>query len=69
MNPEPALFETLQELGIALGLGLLVGMQRERTEPRIAGIRTFPLLTMLGTITAVAKYLDHGPVELLTTIG
>src|SRR5206468_11745638 len=39
--------------GIALGLGLLVGMQRERTESHIAGIRTFPLITMLGTITGL----------------
>jgi uncharacterized membrane protein (DUF4010 family) len=37
-------------LGIALGLGLLVGLQRERAESRMAGIRTFPLITMLGTI-------------------
>jgi uncharacterized membrane protein (DUF4010 family) len=37
-------------LGIALGLGLLVGLQRERSESRMAGIRTFPLITILGTI-------------------
>jgi uncharacterized membrane protein (DUF4010 family) len=37
-------------LGIALGLGLLVGLQRERAESRMAGIRTFPLITILGTI-------------------
>ena len=37
-------------LGIALGLGLLVGWQRERAESHMAGIRTFPLITMLGTM-------------------
>ncbi len=37
-------------LGIALGLGLLVGLQRERAESRMAGIRTFPLITLFGTI-------------------
>jgi uncharacterized membrane protein (DUF4010 family) len=37
-------------LGIALGLGLLVGLQRERAESRMAGIRTFPIITMLGTM-------------------
>jgi uncharacterized membrane protein (DUF4010 family) len=41
------LFETL---GIALGLGLLVGLQRERAESRLAGLRTFPLITVFGTL-------------------
>src|ERR1041384_4032168 len=51
--PELTLSDTFMRLGIALGLGLLVGMQRERTDSRIAGIRTFPLITMLGTIAAL----------------
>jgi uncharacterized membrane protein (DUF4010 family) len=38
------------KLGIALGLGLLVGWQRERVESHMAGLRTFPLITMLGTM-------------------
>ena len=37
-------------LGIALGLGLLVGLQRERARSRMAGIRTFPLITLLGAM-------------------
>jgi len=41
-----------QPLGIALLLGLLVGLQRERTEERLAGLRTFPLIAVLGTILA-----------------
>ncbi|MDB6017452.1 MAG: rane protein [Pedosphaera sp.] len=53
MNSELTLIETFQKLGIALGLGLLVGMQRERTQPRIAGIRTFSLATLLGTIAGL----------------
>jgi uncharacterized membrane protein (DUF4010 family) len=40
-------------LGISLGLGLLVGLQRERVESELAGIRTFPLITLLGTICAL----------------
>ena len=40
-------------LGMALGLGLLVGLQREHTEKRLAGIRTFPLATLLGAICAL----------------
>lgn len=38
------------QLGIALGLGILVGLQREHAETRLAGIRTFPLITVLGTL-------------------
>ena len=40
-------------LGIALGLGLLVGLQRQRTHSALAGIRTFPLVTLLGTVAAL----------------
>jgi uncharacterized membrane protein (DUF4010 family) len=36
-------------LGISLGLGLLIGLQRERTEDRFGGIRTFPLISLFGT--------------------
>jgi len=42
-----------EQLGIALLLGLLVGLQRERTEEPLAGLRTFPLITILGTILAL----------------
>jgi uncharacterized membrane protein (DUF4010 family) len=38
------------QLGIAAGLGLLVGLQRERKVGEIAGFRTFPLVTITGTI-------------------
>ncbi|RMG17173.1 MAG: MgtC/SapB family protein [Bacteroidetes bacterium] len=40
-------------LGIALGLGLLVGLQRERLHSRIAGIRTFTLITLFGSVSAM----------------
>ncbi|HOY60716.1 MAG TPA: BREX-6 system BrxE protein [Verrucomicrobiota bacterium] len=43
---------TFESLGIALGLGLLVGMQRERAASRLAGFRTFPLVTLLGVLCA-----------------
>lgn len=42
-----------QQLGIALVLGLLVGLQRESVASRIAGLRTFPLVTVFGLITAL----------------
>jgi uncharacterized membrane protein (DUF4010 family) len=43
----------LAQLGIAAGLGLLVGLQRERAGSRFGGIRTFPLITILGTLAAL----------------
>lgn len=43
----------LTSLSIALGLGLLVGLQRERSASELAGIRTFPLITILGALCAM----------------
>ena len=40
--------EWLAPMGIALGMGLLVGLQREWSRHEIAGIRTFALITLLG---------------------
>jgi len=45
--------EAFQALGISLGLGLLVGLQRERAGSRVAGFRTFTLITLLGTLTGI----------------
>jgi len=44
--------EAFRQLAVAVGLGLLVGLQRERAAERLAGIRTFALVTVLGTLTA-----------------
>lgn len=44
------LASTFSSLGIALGLGLLVGLQREQVATQLAGFRTFALITVLGTI-------------------
>lgn len=49
MSLDPAI---LRELAIALGLGLLVGLQREHAKSGIAGIRTFALITALGAVSA-----------------
>ncbi|MEQ8329923.1 MAG: MgtC/SapB family protein [Longimicrobiales bacterium] len=43
----------LQALGIALGLGLLVGLQRTWSDHPEAGVRTFSLVTMLGVMAAI----------------
>lgn len=42
-----------QTLGISLGLGLLVGTQRERVEAPLAGVRTFALITLFGTLSGM----------------
>ena len=49
------LSEFFVSLGIALGLGLLVGFQREKTQRELAGLRTFPLITIWG---GMAGYLS-----------
>ncbi len=46
-------FTIFRDLAISLALGLLIGLQRERTETHLAGIRTFALIALLGTIGAL----------------
>jgi uncharacterized membrane protein (DUF4010 family) len=41
------------QLGLAVLLGLLVGLQREHAAHPMAGMRTFPLLTVCGTVAAL----------------
>lgn len=38
----------LADLAIALGLGLIVGLERQHSDNRLAGVRTFTLITVLG---------------------
>lgn len=45
--------DDIYRLALALGLGLLVGFEREWAATRLAGIRTFPLVTLLGTLAAL----------------
>jgi uncharacterized membrane protein (DUF4010 family) len=49
MTPLP-IFE---DLGISLLLGLLVGLQRQHVLAPLGGIRTFPLVTVFGTVCAL----------------
>jgi len=49
-----------EQLGIALGLGLLVGLQREWDAPHVAGIRTFAMIPVLGALCAQLS-LPLGP--------
>ncbi len=49
MPDTPLLFE---QLGLALLLGLLVGLQREHAASGLVGLRSFALITVLGTVAA-----------------
>ncbi len=40
----------LGTLSLALGLGLLIGLQRQRAGSAVGGIRTFPLIALLGAM-------------------
>ncbi len=57
--PMPDMVLVLQSLGLALGLGLLIGLERgwhERTAAdgsRVAGVRTFGLIGLAGGLTGV----------------
>jgi uncharacterized membrane protein (DUF4010 family) len=45
-------FVFIKQLVVSLGLGLLVGFQREWGPPHVAGIRSFALIAVLGTVCA-----------------
>ena len=50
--------DVFESLAIALGLGLLVGLQRQSASSELAGLRTFPLVTLLGSVCALLS--AHG---------
>jgi len=43
----------LTTLAIAVGLGLIVGLQREWAEEEVAGARTFAIITLFGALSAM----------------
>lgn len=45
--------DLFQHFAISLGLGLLVGLQRQHHNASMAGIRTFPLITLFGSVSAL----------------
>ena len=51
--------QLLEQFGIALALGLLVGLQRQHSQVAIAGVRTFPLITLYGALAALLDQ-THG---------
>ncbi|MCG8456871.1 MAG: MgtC/SapB family protein, partial [Holophagales bacterium] len=46
--PEPVL-----RFAFAFGVGLLVGLQREWSDSKLAGVRTFPLIALFGAVAAL----------------
>jgi uncharacterized membrane protein (DUF4010 family) len=46
-------FQLVTPFAISIGLGALVGLERERGEVKIAGFRTFVLIAAFGTLTAL----------------
>lgn len=44
---------TFMDVAIALGLGLLVGLQKERAASPLAGLRTFTLVSLTGAVSAL----------------
>jgi uncharacterized membrane protein (DUF4010 family) len=68
-------YEPYLALGLALAVGLLIGVERERTRPRkgeddasfFGGVRTFPIFSMLGGIaTLLSSTLGPWPFVLAT---
>ncbi|HYE03948.1 MAG TPA: DUF4010 domain-containing protein [Planctomycetota bacterium] len=45
--------DILQRLGIAAALGMLIGLQRQKSASAVAGIRTFPLIAAFGALCAL----------------
>ena len=45
--------EALPQFLTSLAIGLLIGMERERTPSAKAGLRTFALVALFGTLTAL----------------
>lgn len=51
----------IQQLFISIGLGLIVGLQREWAESPIAGIRSFALVSIMGSICGILlNEIGHG---------
>jgi len=56
----PETMELVKSFGTTLALGLLVGLQREWVQNRVAGIRTFGLLTLFGALSGLLGIIYGG---------
>lgn len=57
----PELAAPVEAFATALGIGLLIGMERERRPDAAAGLRTFALVAMLGCLFALLGEKTGGP--------
>jgi len=57
----PELAAPLEAFATSLGVGLLIGMERERRPDSAAGLRTFALVSMLGCLFALLGEKTGGP--------
>jgi uncharacterized membrane protein (DUF4010 family) len=69
LDTVPGTVDSLERLLVALLVGLLIGLDRERAEVRkgrklFAGIRTFPLIALLGAGLALLRS-EAGPLPLV----
>ena len=56
------------QFGLSLAVGLLIGLERERRPEAKAGVRTFPLIAMLGTASALLAEQLASPWIIAVTI-
>jgi uncharacterized membrane protein (DUF4010 family) len=73
-GPYPTAFpydEVATKLALALGIGLLIGLEREWSQ-KAAGVRTFAITALLGTLTALtsvsAVLVAFGSIAMLTML-
>lgn len=53
-------YHDIVTLAIAFGLGMLVGLQRQKSDHEMAGVRTFTLISIMGVVSAfLARDFDN----------
>ncbi len=50
---DPAAYQSVQAFAVSLGIGLLIGLERERKPDAKAGLRTFALTALLGCLAGL----------------
>lgn len=50
---DPAAYQSVKAFAVSLGIGLLIGLERERKPDAKAGLRTFALTALLGCLAAL----------------
>ena len=74
----PSYYEIARDGGMALLMGLLIGLEREHSQKGegalFAGVRTFPLIALIGFLAAleihvVPQPFDHMQADISQVIG